>query len=91
MNEFIDRQIAQLANLSQLYEEGKISLNQFVSKSEGLLALSEMELIRKKVGNRIDVIEEINAYLLDGGNLTDEIKAEINLYIKDIKIIIQKR
>lgn len=85
---FIERQIIQMQNLTDLYSQGNLSLNRYILQMEGVLALDGMEKIRRNISGHVEELEEINAYLLDDGKLTDAIDTEIKNFIASIKAVL---
>jgi hypothetical protein len=85
MSEFIDRQINQLKKLVDDYRSANITLNKFIMGVEAILALSEMSNFRNELEERVAILEEINAYLIDGGQKTDKISQKIDEQISFIE------
>lgn len=82
---FIERQITQMQNLTDLYSQGNLSLNRYILQMEGVLALDGMEKVKRNISRYVEELEEINAYLLDDGKLTEIIDAEIRNFVASIK------
>jgi hypothetical protein len=85
MSEFIDRQINQLKKLVDDYRAANITLNKFIMGVEAILALSEMSNFRNELEERVAILEEINAYLIDGGQKTGKISQKIDEQISFIE------
>lgn len=88
MTDFIDRQISVLNKLVESYRSTDITLNVFILKMESILALPEMFEFRDKLEDSVSVLEEINAYLLDGGDNTAAISNKIDEQINVIEKIL---
>ncbi|WP_411359658.1 hypothetical protein [Pseudidiomarina salilacus] len=88
MTDFIDRQISVLNKLVESYRSTDITLNVFILKMESILALPEMFEFRDKLEDSVSVLEEINAYLLDGGDNTAAISNKIDEQINIIEKIL---
>lgn len=82
---YIERQITQMQNLTDLYSQGNLSLNRYILQMEGVLALEGMEKVKRNISKYVGELEEINAYLLDDGKLTEATDAEIKNFISSIK------
>jgi len=78
MSEFINRQINKLKNLIDDYSTANISLNKFIMGVEAILALNDMSSFRDGLEENIAILEEINAYLIDGGQKTEKITQKID-------------
>lgn len=85
MSEFVERQIQLLSDLTSQYKNNQLSLNKLVLKMEVTLALQEMSSLSEKVCEKVAILEEINAYLIDGGKQSEEIKNKILNIVLDIE------
>lgn len=85
MNDCIERQITKLEECISSYQDNKISLNKLVWNMEAILALENMEELQDKLLDSVGEIEEINAYLLDGGNEIESSSNEVQLLLKKIE------
>jgi DNA integrity scanning protein DisA with diadenylate cyclase activity len=91
MSEFKERQINQIMQMMQmmqmikLYKTAQLELNKLVLKLEAVIAFNEMADIRKKISEKVAILEEINAYLIDGGQSSQAITVKIDNIIGEIE------
>jgi DNA integrity scanning protein DisA with diadenylate cyclase activity len=85
MSEFKERQINQIMQMIKLYKTAQLELNKLVLKLEAVIAFNEMADIRKKISEKVAILEEINAYLIDGGQSSQAITVKIDNIIGEIE------
>lgn len=67
--DLMTRQLLLLNELINNYRSNNISLNQLIMKLEGVLALDEMKDIQRAIGQKVNLLEEINTSLFEGDTL----------------------
>ena len=90
MNEFRNRQTSRLAEFILLFNDNKLSLAHLVKNIEAVLALDEMSTLRKELDDSVFSLEEINAHLIEGGKLTDELHEIIQQNIDYITKVVER-
>ena len=89
MSEYQKRQTYQIIESIKSYKVGQLTLNKLVLKLEALVAFNEMSDIRKAVGEKLAILEEINAYLLEGGQNSEVITTKIESILSEIETNVQ--
>jgi DNA integrity scanning protein DisA with diadenylate cyclase activity len=85
MNKFKERQINQIMQMIKSYKTAQLSLNKLVLKLEAVIAFNEIADIRKNISEKVAILEEINAYLIDGGKSSQAITVKIDNIIGEIE------
>lgn len=83
--EFINRQLSLLSGFIADYENNRMPLNSFINKAEAILSLSEMSGAYKIIGCKINVLEDINAFVFEGISIDKHDEEIINKILMEIK------
>lgn len=88
MTDFVNQQIERIFELIEAYKTDKLSLNRLISNLDSILFLDEMKNINSAVGEYVAVLEEINGYLLDGGQDKEGSYKEVEKFIAKIEKVL---